>query len=197
MPARSQVRRFRRGLGRQARKRNLRIMPHADALAKIARQVDELVIQPGNMACARTLAESALADSEVGHVGALQLPTHPTEFDRADEETVLKPGQTVLVMGALHAVFCHNVEHVLPCGEFIFDATGKVKEATNAAFRRDSRWNGILGAVRNLGDFAAPWLELQLRRLERSLAPNTTARGAPALNPATSNGVPTHRPDEE
>jgi hypothetical protein len=158
------------------------------SLQELAGRVDELLLDPIRMAAARQMAEACLADDEQGHVDALQLPADPcNDLDWTEnsilreqgvEETpILTPCQRALTLAALHAVHCRGFDPIVafPVNFPPVDSDGR---ATNQ-FRRFTRWREIVARVRQLGDYAAHWFRLQLRRFEQDLSSIGTQQATP------------------
>jgi hypothetical protein len=153
-------------------------MSPIQSLVDIAFRVDELVLQPGNMAVVRQLAETCLADPDQGNVDCLQFPTDPNDTldwtpesidceSGAAEPDVLTPCQTALALAALHAVHCPTAEKVvsLPIAAAEIDPEWKMTPAFQSALR----WKVIRDRVRTLGAFSVNWFLVLLRRLEMTL----------------------------
>jgi hypothetical protein len=136
----------------------------------------------GNVTAARQLVESYLDGRGQDTVEAVPLPTHPDEptYSGIDGDGVPTPAQGVAALVALRDAYCPGVEKIiyipaeLPA---VGDASPPDHEALNCARKRALTWSATLERVRNLGDHALPWFELQLRRFERALS--ESARNTP------------------
>jgi len=148
------------------------------------------------MAAARQLAKACLADPVEGQVDALLFPENPADpydwteesihRERGTQETpILTPGQTVLALAALHAVYCPGCEPVLsiPVDVQVDGAEGRLIDE----YRQGVRWLAIRDRVRKLGDYAAHWFRLRLPRFEQAL-PTVKAKHTP---PAASKDAET------
>jgi hypothetical protein len=133
------------------------------------------------MATARRLAEACLADPALSNVSALQFPTDPDDlFDWTEDSIqrerglerapVLTPGQRALVLAAFHSVYCPGCEPVVAVPDELPEVDAEGRVVGGDEYRRVLRWLAIEDAVRQLGDHAANWLRLLLRRIEQDLA---------------------------
>ena len=142
-------------------------MFRSPALAALVLRVDELLLRPGNMDAARTLAEACLDDEVQGHVDTLFASVDPPDFDEPSD-VALTPGQTALVLAAFHAVHCPGVEKVITISD------EPLAQMTMANYKRALRWKVTRDRIEKLGDNGSGWLTLQLRRFEQIL--ETAAR---------------------
>jgi hypothetical protein len=168
-------------------------MSSSTGLVAIASRVDELLLDPANMAWERQLAEECLANPELGHVNAL-FPDHPDEpFLDHDPNVSQTPGQRALIFAALHDVYCTGVEKVIAVPRDLTRAAVLADDQLIPAWSRAFRWTVILDAARGLGDWAVPWFELQMRRFERECSCEVSGQLEANL-PATG---PEHRKTPE
>jgi hypothetical protein len=122
-------------------------------LCNIARRVDQLLLDPANMAAARALVDAYLEGRRQGTVEAIPFPLPPDEPDVARLAAALTPEQRAGALAALHEALCDGVEKVMRGGDLLAVLS----------------WEAVLSQVRRLGDWAAHWFALQLQYFERSL----------------------------
>lgn len=170
-------------------------------LTALALRVNELLSRTSCMTAAKKLAESCLADPSQSRVDALQFPTAPDNpldwtddslaRERGTEEyAVLTPGQMALLVAALHDVYCHGVEKVFAVTvEPIAPPDDPTGAAYNTEFGRWVRLTRALEEVRKLGEYAAPWFTLQVRRFESITKAGDGAAETPAIQAVSDTGA--------
>src|SRR5205823_5657946 len=84
-------------------------------LSTIALRVDELLLEPANMAAARAWVECYLAGRVQGTIDPIRFPIDPQdEYDVPDESRdALTPEQVAAALVALHDVLCDGVDKVI------------------------------------------------------------------------------------
>jgi hypothetical protein len=147
-------------------------MSAAPSLGDLALRIDELLLQPGNMAVARALTESYLAGRLQETIPAIPFPAHSDEPIDEDDVALIAE-QAVATATALHDVYCRGVEKVVAIPSELphldDDTTYRDPECVRVR-RRAMKWAATLRQVQGLGEYARAWFTLMFRRFELVIA---------------------------
>jgi hypothetical protein len=168
-------------------------------LTDLALHIDELLSEPENMAETAKLVEAYLAGRGDGTIEVFEIPAPSDEpaDEWADYELpIAELVQGAAALAAVHDLYCPGVEKVISIPAELPPMEDVMPPALRSAWRRALGWRALLTRVRKFGDYALPWMVLQLRRLERHLptgtsrtfAPSSHAAAPAAVLPATDSG---------
>lgn len=170
-------------------------------ISSLLNRVDDLLVRPGNLAVAREVVERYLDGRALGTIEPIPFPEDPAEPDYSDIEgdVVVSPVQRVAALVAFRDANCLGVERIIPVPTE-FPTTAPDAEAMLRQCGQMLQWRATLDRVKNIGDYALPWFEAQLRRFELELAqadcPQKRETNALA-SPQAATPLPAAVPDKE